>query len=313
MVGERASDESVIVIGHGSIGARHVRCLEAMNVPVTVVSRRQGVHAMAVPSIEAAVEARPSRHALVANETSRHRATVGALEAAGFKGRILVEKPVWDHNEPAFFNPEIDVRAAFVLRFHPVIAVLRAALAGDPDPVVAADLTCASYLPDWRPGQDYRQTASAKRADGGGALRDLTHELDLARLLLGPYRIVHAMGGRLSALEIETDDVWRLHARAASGTQIHFSLDYLRRPPRREITLYTAHATYVGDLLAGQVTRNGDLVADVPPLDRDRLYIDQLQAFLSLDGGALATLEEGLSVAETVAEVEALAPKGACC
>ena len=49
---------------------------------------------------------------------------------------------------------------------------------------LSAHVSCQSWLPDWRPGRDYRESYSA-RADEGGALRDLVPELDYATALLG--------------------------------------------------------------------------------------------------------------------------------
>ena len=43
----------------------------------------------------------------------------------------------------------------------------------------AVRVECQSWLPYWRPERDYRESYSA-RADEGGVLRDLVHELDYA-------------------------------------------------------------------------------------------------------------------------------------
>ena len=82
-----------VVIGYGSIGQRHTKVLEALGFQVAVVSRR--------------VLNRPNSHAklgealgenadyvVLADETSRHGATLAALAGAGWSGVTLVEKPL---------------------------------------------------------------------------------------------------------------------------------------------------------------------------------------------------------------------------
>jgi predicted dehydrogenase len=62
------------------------------------------------------------------------------------------------------------------MRFHPVIKYLK-------DEIDTADAfysrtVCSSYLPAWRPSQDYTKSYSADSARGGGVINELIHELD---------------------------------------------------------------------------------------------------------------------------------------
>ena len=58
-----------------------------------------------------------------------------------------------------------------------------------------ARLEVGQYLPTWRPDTEVGQMVSARRELGGGALLELSHELDLVTALLGlPERVYAAAG-----------------------------------------------------------------------------------------------------------------------
>ena len=75
-----------------------------------------------------------------------------------------------------------------------------------PDDVICVRAMSSSYLPDWRPGQDYRKTYSAHKDLGGGVSIDLIHEWDYLTYLFGWPKKVHSFIGKKSNLEIDSDD-----------------------------------------------------------------------------------------------------------
>ena len=116
------------------------------------------------------------------------------------------------------------------------------------------------YLPDWRPEVDYRTTVTASRSLGGGPLLELSHELDLARALLGMPVSVSAHLARVGDLAIDTEDTADLilrHASRQTGrpavSSIH--LDILQQPLRRELRLTGTEGTLQLDLAAGTLLR----------------------------------------------------------
>ena len=98
--------------------------------------------------------------------------------------------------------------------------------------VHAVRVECQSYLPDWRPGSDYRESYSA-RADEGGVLRDLIHEIDYATWLFGWPVAVTARYGNTGRLGIAAEEWAELAWEAPADVEVSMRLDYLTRPPRR--------------------------------------------------------------------------------
>jgi len=175
-----------LVIGHGSIGQRHVRILRALGCDVAIISRRElGFQSCYTDLLRALEEHRPE-YVVVANPTSRHLETITALASAGFAGKVLVEKPLFGRSRTFIETPFSQFAVAYNLRFHPVVQRLRELLLGEV--IISAQAYVGQYLPDWRPASDYRQSYSASAAQGGGALRDLSHELDYLAWIFGGWR-----------------------------------------------------------------------------------------------------------------------------
>ena len=71
--------------------------------------------------------------------------------------------------------------------------------------MVSARAICSSYLPEWRPGTDYRRTYAAL-AGAGGVKLDLIHELDYLLTRFGLPERSCLLDGQLSHLELKSVD-----------------------------------------------------------------------------------------------------------
>jgi len=290
-----------LVLGYGSIGARHVRVLEGLGVDVAVVSRRAVDVTRRFQTPDDALRSWAPDYVVIASRTGEHLSDLAALAAHGFAGRVLVEKPLFD--APAAL-PGHAFAAAYVgynLRFHPVVRRVRALLAERAPRAVHFHV--GQYLPDWRPGTDYRTSYSAHRGQGGGVLRDLSHELDLVRWLLGPWTRLAALGGHASDLEIDSDDVIALICETARCPCVTVTLNYLDRPARRSIHAVCDGSTIRADLIRGTCAVD-DREEEAHQLERDATYRAQHRAALGDAPADGCTLEEGLAVVSMIAATE---------
>ncbi len=112
---------------------------------------------------------------------------------------------------------------------------------------------CSSYLPDWRPGVDYRTVYSAHKALGGGVTIDLIHEWDYLVDLFGVPQQLYNFKGTYSDLEIDSDDLSVYIAKYPTLlAEVH--LDYFGRGYRRSIELFCRDGSYLADFGAGTLT-----------------------------------------------------------
>lgn len=188
----------------------------------------------------------------VTNPTSVHLATM--LKFKGHTASFFIEKPVFDTVDVAddFFSQFNDTvcYVACPLRYNAVLQYVKEQV--DCSKAIAVRAISSSYLPDWRPGQDYRKCYSAHRDLGGGVGIDLIHEWDYLSWLFGMPTRCKSIQGTLSELEIDSDDIAIYVGRHATTTfEVH--LDYFGRATLRECEIYLPDETLRCDIQNGVI------------------------------------------------------------
>jgi predicted dehydrogenase len=292
------------VVGCGSIGSRHLRNLAALGCrdliaidPDPERRSRAAIEtgAREAPSLAAALEEGASV-VFVTTPTAHH--IPPALEAVRAGADLFIEKPLssgLDGVAELLEEAERHGTTALVgcnLRFHPGLArVHRLAAGGAVGRIVSARIEFGSWLPDWRPTQDYRLGYAARRESGGGIVLDAIHELDYARWLLGEVQSVACFAGSLSSLELETEDVAAILLRFESGAIGEVHLDYVQRAYSRTCQLIGEEGTLRWDWSAGEVRRyRADTgawltVPDPPGWEPNAMYVAELEHFLACLAG----------------------------
>lgn len=293
-----------IVAGLGSIGKRHARILRELGMALTTVSRRPGLADFI--RIEDAVSAHPDALLVIANETGAHVASLQRARLNGHRGVIVVEKPLASNPDELLGIERTDsVWVAYNLRFAPIVMALREALTRADHPI-SVRMHVGQHLSTWRPGTEIPESYSAHAAHGGGALRDLSHELDLLGLLWGRPIGLCALGGRRAAVTVDSDDCWSLLLRTNRGVDVALSLNYLDRPPTRFIHVNTADETFQVDLINSVITCNGVRVEVLN--DRDASYRTMWREIIANGQAgekcAACTFAQGAEIVGVIADCE---------
>ena len=289
-----------LVIGYGSIGQRHARLLEGLNLEIAIVSRRDVKADKLFSNISAAINQWSPDYVVVASATYEHRDDFEELADCGFKGTILIEKPLFCRDDNVPFHEFKNVYVAYNLRFHPVFSYFRELLLETIPYAVHAYV--GQYLPDWRPESDYRKGYSAFKARGGGVLRDLSHELDALNWMLGGWIRMAALGGHFSDLEIDSEDVFSIIFESKICPVTTIQMNYLDSKLNRTIVALTDKGTISANLAAGTVSFGGKTKTfTVSP---DDTYIAQHRAIIEGEDDVLCTLEQGLQITKMIDAAE---------
>jgi predicted dehydrogenase len=234
---------NILVVGAGSIGRRHLRNLRALGVETLAAcdpASNNLAEAVKESSVEAyddfgqALQATRPEVVFVCTPPVSHVSI--ALQAVRHGAHVFIEKPLSNELEGVdeliglLRTTQRVAQVGYNLRFHPGLQKVKELVdKGTIGRVLWARIEAGQYLPDWRPGRDYRLNYTARRDQGGGIILDGSHELDYAIWIMGRPSEVQCMAGRVSSLETDVEDCATLLLRFETGAQADVHMDFVQR------------------------------------------------------------------------------------
>jgi len=289
----------VLVIGLGSIGSRHYENFKSLGCEVSVVSKRP----QAFPSFFSVSEAfenfQPS-HIVISNETSAHETTLNEVLMYTSVEKVLVEKPLYAHvpNE-ILVSDTSKVVVAYNLRFHPMIQQLKHVIQNKK--IIGAHFYVGQDLSMWRPNRDYRNVYSSKKMEGGGVLRDLSHEFDLFQFFFGKLKLVASYGGHFSKLESDVEDTYTVIVSSSDCPSGIIHMNCVDKIGQRFIIIHAEDESYHLDLVTGLWKESK--IETKFNFDKNESYLKMSRAFLNGDK-SLCSFQGGLAINHLIKIIE---------
>lgn len=305
---------SVLIVGVGSIGERHLRCFQQtgrtrlslceVNAALREkIAQQYGID-RAYADLDAVMEELPEA-AVIATPAHLHIPMATRLAEAGV--HLLIEKPLStsvdgiDALREMVRRRGLVVGVAYVMRAHPALRAMKAALDsgrfGRPVQLVAH---CGQHFPTYRPA--YRDIYYKDRRTGGGAIQDaMTHVLNAGEWMVGPIDRLTADAAHQVLDGVEVEDT--VHVLTRQGDVLgSYSLNQYQAPNEWVLTIVCTKGTVrceVTRLRWRWMTEPESPWHDEPvePFERDYLFVAQAEAFLDAVEGKAApscTLHEGL-------------------
>ncbi len=305
----------LLVVGLGSIGQRHVRCLRqscgdsvellafrqrGLDLEITEdLQAREGVSLeerygiRSFTRLEDALAEGPEA-ALVC--TPNHLHVPVALELAKAGLHLFIEKPLshsWEGVEA--LGAELERRrlvccVGYHLRFHPalqrMVGMVRDGALG---PMVGAHFEFGEYMPFWHRYEDYAETFMAKADQGGGVTLTQIHDIDIVYVLFGLPKTVFSVGGSTGKLKIDAEDhVTSVLGYEEDGNRFAVSLkqDCLRYPPVRKYSIDGTDGSLVFDYFRNEVAYSRfnsrpEIIYSDGGFKRNDLFVAQMAHFLA--------------------------------
>ena len=303
---------SVLVLGCGSIGERHLRCFQktgratvaACDSNATLLARMRDEYGVETFASSQAALSQPWDAVIVCVPAHLHVAL--ALEAVARGSSVFIEKPL-------AVNPDdgVDALAARAResgRYHAVAYVyhampwMRAArelvlgcTLGRP---LHLSVVCGQHFPTFRPA--YREIYYTRHETGGGAIQDaLTHVVNAVEWIVGPVTRVFCDAAHQMLEGVSVEDTVNLSARHGD-VLASYALNQFQTPNEAVFQIHCEGGSLriESHRQRWSVIRRGETAwteHTAAPLERDELFIAQANAFLDGMEGLptpLSTIEE---------------------
>lgn len=311
--------KKIAIVGIGSIGSRHLRLVHELLPRCEVVivrsgngtrSEKKNITEESFDSLQDAIDA-GIQAAVISTPSAFHIDQMIMVMKAGI--HVLVEKPL--SNSIKNINTLLDIHQeskaigliGYCLRYDPAAVQFKEMLNEKKiGKILHVNIDCGSYLPDWRPGQDYRQSASAIKKLGGGVLLELSHELDYIRWFFGEVENVMAKLGNSSTLDIDVEDSAEILLHSMQGFNIGVHLDFNSRTDRRTCKARCTEGDLIWDAISKTVTwvpSGGSEEVKKFQYGCDYIYREQLRHFFDcIENGQQpkVTVEDGIATLRIV-------------
>jgi len=288
--------DNIAVVGLGSISKRHRSNIRRLYPNATIYavssSGRQEVGNLDnvdkyLPNVDELLHHNIDM-VVVASPATFHANHAIPLIKAGIP--VLIEKPL----SASYIDAEVIAKAAeqtntpvavgYCLRYlsssQKIKEIVDSKILGT---VYNVFVEIGQYLPGWRPDEDYRNTVSANKDLGGGALLELSHEFDYLQWLFGKLSPHSAILRSSHELGLEVEDSADILAYDQNNTVYSIHLDFLQRTPHRECRIVGSNGSIRWDLIANQVWYDvgnaRKLIFDDGESERNQMYLSMLKDF----------------------------------
>ena len=313
---------TILIVGTGNIGRRHYENLRRSSPTTRVLVKSRPTSSMPnwLSAADRITELDPSEldgfsGAIIASPAPLHHISASPLLKA--RVPVLVEKPLADVPVNADTIIDASVRmntplmVGYTLRWYEPLQQLKSLVkAGTVGTPVHLSASVGSHLATWRPNMDYRSTVSAQRKLGGGALLELSHEIDYCLWLLGRPESVAALVRRSGVIEGDVEDMVDLQLSFADGIAASIHLDLIDRHPHRRCRVVGTEGTLELNFLTHELwvtCSSGTRCATFPNLGLNDMYLRQQKRFLAMVdgtvGGTEPAADEAVMTARSVLDV----------
>lgn len=278
----------ILIIGLGSIADKHISAILKIDPRAEIFALRSSKNSKDKQGIVNFYNIEDAQKhdfdfVIISNPTSEHIQTI--KDVLVLNCPLFIEKPLGHHLEiddivDRALKEKILTYIACNLRFLDALQYVKKYLEENPRRINEVNVYCGSYLPEWRPGTDFRNTYSTQSKMGGGVHIDMIHEMDYVYWLFGKPEDVRKTFRSTSSLDIDAYDYanYCLDYKEFSASMI---LNYYRKDYKRTMEIVFDDCTWQIDL-----KRNTVMCGDLLHFSSEQQIIDtykkQMEYFYQL-------------------------------
>lgn len=242
-------------------------------------------------SLEEALKVHPDV-AIICNPTSLHMEAMLKVAEAGC--HFFVEKPLSnDMNNIDLLMHLVKAKGiityvGYQQRYNPCIIkakeILDSNRLGD---ILSVNAEIGECVKNWHKYEDYRRMYACRKELGGGVVLSQIHELDYLYYFFGMPVSAYAIGGHISNLEIDVEDVADILLKYRIGDRyipVHIHEDYIQNPPSRVCKIVGTNGKVEFDLITAKFIwydNEGNCIFDQQyDFERNEMFVNEVKSFV---------------------------------
>ena len=306
---------NILIVGLGSIARKHIEAIQFLNYNATIyalrstnniVQERGIINVFSLDNLDITFD-----FAIISSPTHLHFKHIQLLAEKNIP--LFIEKPaVHSLDKSAELISLIEAKnlityVACNLRFHPSVLFINEYIKTVPNRINEVNVYCGSYLPDWRPGKDFRKIYSANENMGGGVHLDLFHEFDYTTWIFGKPIKSSSNKRSVSSLEINAVD-YANYCLEYNNFTANIVLNYYRKKTKRTIEIVLDNQIINVDLVKNIISdENDQILFQSSNFEMINTYYDQMKYFvncLKQNVKPMNSLKESIEILKIVLQNE---------
>lgn len=327
-----------LLCGIGSIGQRHYKNLRALGHDAAILRSgknsgyndaflekffaeqdKEGHPVLQFQDFDEAIKTFNPDAVFVTNPNANHLET--ALQVARAGKHLFIEKPVATSSDGVeelqklVNEKKLIAMVGYNMRFHPLLKKMKELFAsGAIGTAISANVEMGENIEDWHPWEDYTASYGPWKEKGGGAVFCFSHDIDSLYWLLGMPEKILAVGGKITPLQGDAEDMAKSLWSFAGGAIASVHVDYWQRPHRRVFHLLGTEGSLLWDYEAKVLTlhphaKGGEAQTwnDPQGFERNTMFVEEIQNFITaIEKGTppAIPLEEGIDVLKICLDIK---------
>ncbi|RUR12114.1 Gfo/Idh/MocA family protein [Legionella sp. km772] len=287
---------SVLIIGLGSIAKRHIANIKILFPKATIVvvssSGRKPTQDLGpvvfCKNISQALTYSPN-FAIIASPATFHYLHAKVMLEA--KIPVLIEKPITANLDEAIQllnlaqEKQVPIKIGYCLPYLPSAKIIKNLLSEHKiGSIYNVHAHVGQYLPNWRQDKNYKDSVSASAHLGGGALLELSHELDYLHWLLGPLKYNFSVLRRTQELALDVEEIADILLTNEQGTVCSVHLNFIQKNTQRYCYFIGEKGDLHWDLITNTIhfysEQGREVLYNESSWDKNNMYLLMIESFV---------------------------------